>query len=93
MEEVRRLRGAGVTESERRRAVTVAESRRALLTETAEGRAWTFGQAETIWRLEDDLAYVDRLRSVTSEQIRAAARRYLDPERYARVVFAPAENR
>jgi predicted Zn-dependent peptidase len=89
LEEVRRLRAEGVTEMERRRAVTAAEARRAFLTETAEGRAWTFGQAETIWRLEDELAYVDRLRSVTLEQIRAAARRYFDPERYARVVFVP----
>jgi hypothetical protein len=26
---------------------------------------------------------------VTAEQVRAAARRYLDPERVARVVFVP----
>ncbi len=92
LEEIRRLRADGVTEAERRRAVTAAEARQVFLTETAEGRAWRFGQAETIWRLEDELAYVDRLRSVTSEQIRAAARRYFDPERYARVVFVPPGN-
>jgi zinc protease len=91
--EIERLRTNGVTEAERRRAVTAAEARRAFLTETAEGRAWTLGQAETVWRIEDELAYVDRLRSVTAEQLRAAARRYFDPNRYARVVFVPASNR
>jgi len=35
------------------------------------------------------VAYVDRLRSVTREQIRAAARRYLDADQYARVTFVP----
>jgi zinc protease len=91
--EVERLRADGVTETERRRAVTAAEARRAFLTETAEGRAWTLGQAETIWRLEDELAYVDRLRAVTAEQLRAAARRYFDPERYTRVMFVPPSTR
>lgn len=87
--EIERLRAEGVTETERRRAVTAAEARRAFLTETAEGRAWTIGQAETIWRLEDELAYVDRLRRITVEQLGVAARLYLDPARYTRVVFTP----
>jgi zinc protease len=91
--EIERLGAAGVTESERKRAVTAAEARRAFLTETAEGRAFALGQAETIWRIEDELAYVDRLRSVTAEQLRVAARRYFDPGRYARVVFVPASRR
>jgi zinc protease len=88
--EIERLRAEGVTETERRRAVTAAEARRAFLTETAEGRAWAIGQAETIWRLEDELAYADRLRGVSIDQLRSVARRYLDPQRYARVVFTPA---
>ena len=92
LEEVRRLRAEGVTEAERDRAVTAAEARLAFRRETAEGRASAFGQAETIWRLEDELAYADRLRNVSLEHIRAAARRYLDPERYARVVFVPPAN-
>ena len=93
LEEIERLRAEGVTETERRRAVTLAEARRAFLTETAEGRAWSFGQAETIWALEDDLAYIGRLRGVSAPQLRAAARRYFDPGRYARVVFVPRESR
>ena len=93
LEEVQRLRSEGVTEVERRRAVTAAEARRAFLTETVEGRAWAFGQAETIWRLEDEIAYIHRVRSVTLEQLRVAARRYLDPKHYARVVLVPQGGR
>jgi zinc protease len=90
LDEIQRLRAQGVTEVERRRAITAAEAHRAFLTETAEGRAWAYGQAETVWRLQDELAYLDRLRSLTLEQLHTAARRYLDPKRYARVVLVPA---
>jgi len=89
LEEVRRIARDGVSEAERERALTVAEARREFQMETAEGRAFTLGHAETIWTIEEELAYVDHLRSVTREQIRAAAVRYLDPERFARVVFTP----
>jgi len=89
LRELQRVRERGVTDAELRRAVTAAEARYAFSTETAEGRAYAFGRAETVWRLEEELAYVDRLRSVTPAQIRSAARRYLDPERYARLAFVP----
>ncbi|MGH7279865.1 MAG: M16 family metallopeptidase [Candidatus Rokuibacteriota bacterium] len=87
--EVRRLRAEGVSEAERRRAVTREEARLEFANETAEGRAHRLGAAETLWRLDAELAYVDRLRAVTREQIAVAARRYLDPERYARVTSLP----
>lgn len=87
--EVDRLRRDGVSETEYGRALTVAEARREFQAEAAEGRARALGHAETIWRVEEELAYLDRLRSVTREQIQVAARRYLDPERYARVVLRP----
>lgn len=89
LREVRRLGEEGPSEAERRRAVAVAEARHAFREETAEGRAYAYGRAETVWRLEDELAYVDRLRSVTAAQLRAVARRYLDPERYARFALVP----
>lgn len=89
LKEVQRVREKGVTVAELRRAVTAAEARHAFSTETAEGRARAFGHAVTVWRLEEELAYIDRLRSVTTEQIRLAARRYLDPERYGRLAFVP----
>ena len=87
--EVRRLRDEGVSDAELRRAITLAEAHYEFSTETAEGRAFALGRAETVWRLQDELASLDRLRSVTAEQVRAAARRYLDPERYARVALLP----
>jgi zinc protease len=90
LKEIRRLRDSGVGRAELERALTTEEARREFRAETAEGRAFVLGHAETAWRLEEELAYTDRLRSVTREQIHAAARRYLDPERFARVVFVPS---
>jgi zinc protease len=88
--EIQRLRAEGVRDAERERALTAAEARRAFQRETAEGRAFALGHAETIWRIAEEQAYHDRLRAVTVEQLRGVARRYLDLERFARVVFLPA---
>jgi zinc protease len=87
--EIRRVREGGVTPMELKRAITAAEVDHEFSTETAEGRARAYGQAETIWRLEEELVYVDRIRSVTAAQVQAVARRYLDPERYVRVALVP----
>jgi zinc protease len=87
--EVRRIRDAGITDAELRRAITGAEAEHEFETETAEGRARALGLAETIWTLEDELAYLTRIRSVTATQVRAVARRYLDPERYTRLTLLP----
>ena len=89
LREIARIRDEGVTEAERRRAVTAAEAEHEFAVETAEGRARALGRAETIWRLEDELAYLGRVRSVTATQIQAVARRYLDTERYARLALVP----
>jgi zinc protease len=89
LQEIARVRDGGVTEAERRRAVTVAEADHEFATETAEGRARALGRAETTWRLEEELAYLGRVRSVTTAQIQAVARRYLDPERYTRLALVP----
>ena len=88
--QIERIREQGVTDAERRRAITAAEAQHEFGNETAEGRAQALGRAETVWRLEDELAYLDRVRSVTGAQIQAAAQRYLDPARYVRVTFVPA---
>jgi zinc protease len=87
--ELAKVRDEEVKADELDRARTAEEARREFQTETAEGRAYVLGQAETIWRLEEERAYLDRIKAVTAEQVRAAARRYLDPERVARVVFVP----
>ncbi len=91
--EIRRIQTEGVTEVERRRAITAAESAHAFATETAEGLAYAYGLAETTWRLEEELRYLDRLRRVTREQIREVARRYLPLDRYAVLAFAPSAGR
>jgi len=87
--EIQRVRDHGVTPVELRRAVTAAEVDHEFSTETDEGRARAWGQAETIWRLEEELLYLDRVRTVTAAQIQGVARRYLDPERYVRVALLP----
>jgi zinc protease len=89
MREVRRLADNGVTSDEWRRAISAAEARHEFSLETAEGRGAALGRAETIWNFESELAWMDRVRSVTPVQLRAVARRYLDPARYARLAVVP----
>ena len=91
LEVVRRIREEGVTPAERERALVTAESFYAFDIETAEGLARSYGQAETAWTLADELAYLDRLRRVTTAEIQAAARAYLREDAYARVRFVPTE--
>jgi len=86
---VGRVREEGVTEAERQRAIITAESSYAFDIETAEGLAKSYGQAETTWTLEDELAYLARLRQITGVQIQAAARKYFGDDNYARVRFLP----
>jgi len=86
---IRRVRERGVTEAERQRALVTAESSYAFDIETAEGLARSYGQAETTWTLEDELAYLGRLRQITAAQIQDAARKYLGDAEYARVRFVP----
>jgi predicted Zn-dependent peptidase len=90
---IRRVKETGVTEAERQRVVVTAESAYAFDIETAEGLARSYGQAETTWTLENELAYLGRLRQVTAAQIQAAARKYLPDDAFARVRFLPAETR
>jgi zinc protease len=90
--QIERVRDRGVTDDELRRAITAAEVDHEFATETAEGRARAYGQAETVWRLEEELIYLDRLRSVSVAQIQSVARRYLDPGRYVRVTVLPARS-
>ena len=89
LREIARLRDEGPGEAELRRAITAAEARQEFSMETAEGRASALGRAETVWRIEEELAYVDRLRAVRLEELRVVARRYLDPDRYSCITFVP----
>jgi len=86
---IRKVRAEGVTEAERHRAVITAESSYAFDIETAEGLAKSYGQAETTWTLDNELAYLARLRGITAAQIQAVARKYFGDDNYARVRFVP----
>jgi zinc protease len=87
--EIAKVQEQGVTEEERQLALTRFESQHAFDTETSEGLANAYGLAETTWTLEEELRYVERLRAVTREQIRDAARRFLSRTVYARLAFVP----
>ena len=93
MEEIARIQETGPTEEERRLALTKFEAQHAFDTETSEGLAYAYGLAETTWNLEAELRYVERLRRVSREQIRDAARRYLSRTDYARLSFVPKATR
>lgn len=90
---IRRVQAEGVTEAERQRAIVTAESNYAFDVETAEGLARVYGQAEITWTLEQELAYLTRLRETTAAEIQAVARRYFGDEAYARVRFIPGRGR
>lgn len=89
LEEIAQIQEHGVTEEERQIALTQFEADHAFDTETVEGLAYAYGLAETTWALEEELHYVERLRQVTREQIREAARQYLSRTDYARLAFVP----
>jgi zinc protease len=89
LEEIARIQESGPTEEERQLAVTRFEAQHGFDTETSEGLANAYAIAETTWTLEAELRYVDRLRQITREQIRDAARKYLSRENYAQLAFVP----
>jgi zinc protease len=89
LEELGRLEKEGPTEEERQLAVTKAESEHAFAYETSDGVAAAYGITQLTGSLDDELRYVDRLRAVTREQIRDAARKYLPLTDYACIAFVP----
>ncbi|HXJ77505.1 MAG TPA: pitrilysin family protein [Candidatus Methylomirabilis sp.] len=89
LEEIAKIQETGPTEEERQLAVTKFESQHAFDTETSEGLAYAYGIAEMTWTLQAELDYVERLRKITTDQIRDAARRYLSRTAYARLAFVP----
>jgi zinc protease len=86
---VKGVREGGVTEAELNRAIVTAEANYAFDIETAEGLAKTYGQAETTWTIDNELAYLSRLREVKAAEVQAAARKYFGDDVYARVRFVP----
>ena len=93
LDEIARLEKDGPTEEERQLAVTKAESEHAFAYETTDGVASAYGITQLTGKLDDELRYIDRLRSVTREEIRAAARKYLPVSDYACIAFVPGKTR
>jgi zinc protease len=93
LEEIAKMQESGPSEEERQLAVTKFEAQHAFDTETSEGLAYAYGLAETTWTLEAELRYVDRLRHISRDQIRDAARKFLSRSDYARLAFVPRPNR
>ena len=89
LEEIAKMQEGGPTEEARQLEVTKFEAQHAFDTETSDGLANAYGLAETTWTLDAELGYVDRLRTITREQIRDAARPYLSRDNYAQVGFVP----
>ncbi len=89
LEEIERLRTSLVSEAEHARALTAVEAGYAFGHETAEGLAYAYGLAESVWTLDFELTYLEEVRKVTREQIREAARRYLPPDRFTMAALAP----
>jgi zinc protease len=88
--EVERLRAEPPTEAELARALTTVEAGRAFGYEAAEGLAYAWGLAETLWSLEFELGYLDAARRVTRDDLGAVADRYLALDRFTGAVLAPA---
>jgi predicted Zn-dependent peptidase len=93
LEEIARLQKEGPTEEERQLAVTKAESEHAFAYETTDGVASAYGLVQVTGKLDDELRYLERLRGITREQIRDAARKYMPVTDYARIAFVPGKSR
>ena len=87
--EVGRLSVEPVDATELARARTAVEAAHVFGRETAEGVAYAYGLAETVWSLDFELAYVQEVRRVTAERVREAARRHLDPVRFSLAALGP----
>ena len=89
LEEITRLQKDGPTEEERELAVTKAESDHATAYETSDGVAGAYGITIIQASLDNELRYLDRLKTITRAQIQAAAQKYLSTTAYAWVAFVP----
>jgi len=91
--EITRLRNEPVTDQELEDGKDYLTGVLPLRLETNEGIAGTLLDME-LYNLGDDyiIRYPDLIRSITKEQIQAAAQQYLDPEHYALVIVGPYED-
>jgi len=87
LEQIRRVRDESVSEDEMKRAGRYLVGSRMIGLQTLQSRAdELFFPALYGQDLDRELAFRNRLLSVTSEQVREAARHYLDPDNYVLAV-------
>ena len=87
--QVRDVRENGVSEAELTRAKRVYEARWVRRLEDMEGQANHLAEWEALgdWTLGDD--YLRRVLAVTTDEIQTLARRFLDPDQAAVIVYRP----
>jgi zinc protease len=88
-EEIERVRREPLAPDELARARTSVEAGLVFGQETAEGLAYAYGLAETLWSLEFELGYLERVRAVGPDEVLAVAQAYLDPAEVAAAVLGP----
>lgn len=87
--EVARVREDGVAEHELERVRTLMTSRLLRRLETVEGQANYLAEWQALGDWRRGGAYLDRVRALTTEDIVRVARRYLDADRLAALVYQP----
>ncbi len=93
VEHLNRLRNTPVTEAEISRVRTQVANRFVFGNERPSDRAGLYGYYQTlIGDLEPAFDYPDIIRSITADDLQAAAQKYLNPEAYTLVVIRPEEN-
>jgi zinc protease len=84
MEEVERIRSMGIPEAEIERARSYLVGTYPFSLQTHSSRALSYAAAEILEKgMEEVLAYTDKIRAVTVQEVEEVARRHLTPERYA----------
>lgn len=90
LDEIERLKAGPVTEEELDRAKTLVVAGYQLHLQSVQDQAEQVGRdLLTTGDARFSLRYVDRILAVTPEEVVAAARKYLDPERLTRVAVVP----
>lgn len=87
--EITEIRESGIEAAELERAKTLLLASEAIASHTSRGLASVLGYSTSVADLNFALTYEDQIRKVSREDVMLAARRYLDPRRYAVTVIRP----
>ncbi len=87
--EITEIRESGIAADELERAKTLLLASEAIGSHTSRGLASLLGYSTSVADLNFALTYEEQIRRVSREDVQQAARRYLDPRRYAVTVIRP----